>query len=35
MPKDHSMAPFFVTVDAAMMGRKTFQVAAKMGGGDG
>jgi len=28
MPKDFSMEPFFATVDAAIMGRKTFDVAA-------
>jgi dihydrofolate reductase len=33
MPKDYSMAPFFATIDAAIMGRKTFDVALKMGGG--
>src|ERR1700730_16887731 len=33
MPKDYSMADFFATVDAAIMGRKTFDVASKMGGG--
>src|SRR5580700_9863592 len=33
MPKDYSMAPFFATVDAAIMGRKTFEAALKMGGG--
>jgi dihydrofolate reductase len=33
MPKDYSMAPFFSTVDTAIMGRKTFGVAMKMGGG--
>jgi dihydrofolate reductase len=34
MPKDYSMAPFFATVDTALMGRKTFDAALKMGGGD-
>src|SRR5580658_10928028 len=33
MPKDYSMAPFFATVDAAIMGRKTCDVALKLGGG--
>lgn len=33
MPKDYSMSPFFATVDTAIMGRKTFEVALKMGGG--
>jgi len=27
MPKDYSMAPFLASVDAAFMGRKTFDVA--------
>ena len=33
MPKDYSMAPFFKTIDCAIMGRKTWDVAMKMGGG--
>ncbi len=33
MPKDYSMAPFFKTIDTAIMGRKTYDVARKMGGG--
>jgi len=33
MPKDYSMAPFFETIDAAIMGRKSYDAAAKMGGG--
>src|SRR6267378_1723954 len=33
MPKDYSMAPFFATVDTAVMGRKTYDVSLKMGGG--
>src|SRR5258708_36888804 len=33
MPKDYSMGPFFVTIDTAIMGRKTYDVALKMGGG--
>ena len=32
MPKDYSMGPFFATVDAAVMGRKTYEAALKMGG---
>jgi dihydrofolate reductase len=32
MPKDYSMAPFFATVDTAVMGRKTFDAARRMGG---
>lgn len=34
MPKDYSMGPFFSTIDTALMGRKTYEVALKMGGGD-
>jgi dihydrofolate reductase len=33
MPKDYSMAPFFKTIDTAIMGRKTLDVGVKMGGG--
>ncbi len=33
MPKDYSMATFFATIDAAIMGRKTYDVARTMGGG--
>jgi dihydrofolate reductase len=33
MPKDYSMAPFFKTIDMMIMGRKTLDVAVKMGGG--
>ena len=33
MPKDYSMASFFSTVDVAIMGRKTFDVAVKTSGG--
>jgi len=33
MPKDYSMAPFFATVDTAVFGRKTLDVALQMGGG--
>jgi len=32
MPKDYSMASFFATVDTAIMGRKTYDAALKMGG---
>src|SRR3989442_1886754 len=32
MPKDYSMAPFFATIDAAIMGRKTLDAALRMGG---
>jgi dihydrofolate reductase len=32
MPKDHSMADFFASIDAAIMGRKTYDAALKMGG---
>jgi dihydrofolate reductase len=35
MPKDYSMGPFFKTIDTALMGRKTYDVALKMGGGFG
>jgi dihydrofolate reductase len=35
MPKDYSMAPFFATVDTAIMGRKTLDDALKMGGSFG
>jgi dihydrofolate reductase len=34
MPKDYSMGPFFATLDTALMGRKTYEVSLKMGGGD-
>ena len=33
MPKDYSMAPFFKTIDTALMGRKTYEVGLRMGGG--
>ena len=33
MPKDYSMGPFFKTIDTAVMGRKTYDVGKKMGGG--
>lgn len=33
MPKDYSMAPFFATVDTAILGRKTLDAAFRMGGG--
>ena len=32
MPKDYSMEPFFKTVDVAIMGRKTYDAAVKLGG---
>jgi dihydrofolate reductase len=32
VPKDYSMAPFFRTVDTAVMGRKTYEVSRKMAG---
>ncbi len=32
MPKDFSMAPFFQTIDTAIMGRKTLDAALAMGG---
>ena len=35
MPKDYSMGPFFKTIDTAIMGRKTYEAALKMGGGSG
>jgi dihydrofolate reductase len=35
MPKDYSMAPFFKTIDTAIMGRKTYDVAMAMGGSFG
>ena len=33
MPRDYSMAPFFATVDTAVMGRKTLDAGLKMSGG--
>jgi dihydrofolate reductase len=33
MPKDYSMGPFFATIDTLIMGRKTYEVSLKMGGG--
>ena len=33
MPKDYSMAPFFATVDTAIMGRKTLEAGLRMTGG--
>jgi dihydrofolate reductase len=33
MPKDYSMAAFFKRIDTAVMGRKTYEVAMKLGGG--
>ena len=35
MPKDYSMGPFFATIDTAILGRKTYDDALKMGGGFG
>jgi dihydrofolate reductase len=35
MPRDYSMAPFFATVDTAIMGRKTYEAALKLGGSFG
>jgi dihydrofolate reductase len=35
IPKDYSMAPFFKTIDTAIMGRKTYDVAKAMSGGGG
>jgi dihydrofolate reductase len=34
LPKDYSMGPFLATIDAALVGRKTYEVSLKMGGGD-
>jgi dihydrofolate reductase len=33
-PKDYSMAPFFASIDTAIMGRRTWDAAVKMGGGE-
>jgi dihydrofolate reductase len=33
MPRDYSMGPFFKSIDTAVMGRKTYEVSLKMGGG--
>ncbi|HKV62327.1 MAG TPA: dihydrofolate reductase family protein [Candidatus Acidoferrum sp.] len=35
MPKDYSMGPFFATIDTAILGRKTYDDALKMGGSFG
>jgi dihydrofolate reductase len=35
MPKDYSMEPFFATIDTAIMGRKTYDDAVRMGGSFG
>ncbi len=32
MPGDFSMAPFFASIDTAIMGRKTYEVSLKLGG---
>ena len=34
MPRDYSMAPFFATIDVAIMGRKTLDVGLKLSGGE-
>jgi dihydrofolate reductase len=33
MPKDYSMAAFFKRIDAALMGRKTYEMGLKLAGG--
>src|SRR5262244_4024786 len=33
MPKDYSMSAFFKRIDVAAMGRKTYEVGLKLGGG--
>jgi len=33
MPKDYSMGPFFKRIDTALMGRKTYEMGLKLGGG--
>src|ERR1700730_12739991 len=33
MPKDYSMAPFFKTIGASIMGRKTLDAGLRMSGG--
>jgi dihydrofolate reductase len=33
MPKDYSMGPFFKRIDMALMGRKTYEMGLKLGGG--
>jgi len=33
MPKDYSMAAFFKRIDSAVMGRKTYEMGLKLGGG--
>jgi len=33
MPKDYSMAAFFKRIDTAVMGRKTYEMGLKLGGG--
>jgi dihydrofolate reductase len=34
VPKDYSMAPFFKTIDTALMGRKSYEAGLRMGGGE-
>jgi len=34
MPKDYSMGPFFKRIDAAVMGRKSYEMGLKLGGGE-
>src|SRR5438034_10069156 len=34
MPKDYSMAAFFKRIDTAVMGRKTYEMGLKLGGGN-
>src|SRR5438309_8701379 len=33
MPKDYSMGPFFKRIDVAVMGRKSYDMGLKLGGG--
>jgi len=34
MPKDYSMTAFFKRIDTAVMGRKTYEMGLKLGGGN-